>query len=231
MDEAYHHKIIDHALDHPSLKTLQALAILALSYVASGSTKRLFGVVAILTRLAMSLSLHNMDSSPQCESSPKYTSTRTSFIEAEERRRCFWAIYLLDQFASASSECPISQWRNKIQTDLPCSETDFQMSRDGSPHHKSQKDSDKKKMDAWAYCVEGAGVLGRVVEWIEAKLDGSHAHGRAIAKQLEEWWLRLPESIRLPKHLTKNDAGNLILLHASYNTYCFPHVKALTSVH
>jgi Fungal specific transcription factor domain len=227
MDGAYHHKIIDHALDHPSLKTLQALAILALSYVASGSTERLLGVVAILTRLAMSLSLHNMDSFPQCEDNPKYTSTRVSLIETEEHRRCFWAIYVLDQFASASSGCPISQWRKKIQTDLPCLEAEFQMSRDSSPHHRLQKDPEKVKVDAWAYCVESAGVLGRVAEWIQANLDGSNVHGRSIAKQLEEWWIRLPESVRLPKHLTKNDAGNLILLHASYNTYLFSYVKAL----
>lgn len=213
VDTIYHQKIIDSALDSPSLKSLQALTILALSYVSSGLTKRLCGVMAILTKLSTSISLQPIDDSPHCSE----RSTATS--ELEERRRCFWAIFVIDRLASASTGWPTSFSETEIHANLPCLEKEFQLSRE-CISKQFMKDS-LAAMDLWAYCVEGVGILGKVIDLIKTNKN-LESDGMALGKSVETWWSRLPQKITSPENVSKDEVGNFILLHATYNTYISP---------
>lgn len=212
LDTTYHQKIIDYALDYPSLKSLQALTILALSYVSSGLTKRLCGVIAILAKLSASISLQPIDDFPQ--RSERLTGTP----ELEERRRCFWAIFVLDRFASAPTGWPTCFSKIEIHSNLPCIERQFQLSRE-CVSKQFMKDS-PIVTDLWAYCVESVGILGTVIEWIKTHKD-LESDGMALGKSVETWWNRLPKRITSPENVSKDEVGNFILLHATYNTYIF----------
>ena len=72
--------------------------------------------------------------------------------------------------------------------------------------------------DLWTYCVESAGILGRVIDWIKTHKD-SNSDGMELGRSIETWWSRLPQKIKSPENVTKDEVGNYILLHATYNTY------------
>lgn len=210
LDTTYHQKIIDYALDHPSLKPLQALTILALSYISSGLTKRLCGVLAILTKLSTTMSLQPIDDFPQ------RSDRSTDTLELEERRRCFWAIFVLDRFSSASMGWPMSFSEMQIHANLPCLEKEFQLSRECIS--KQFMNDSMVVTDIWAYCVESMGILGRVIELIKTHKD-LESDGMALGRSVERWWSRLPEKITSPENVSKDEVASFILLHATYNTY------------
>jgi hypothetical protein len=210
LDTAYHQKIIDYALDHPSLKSLQALTILALSYISCGLTKRLCGVMAILTKLSATMSLQPIDDFPQ------RSDRSTDTLELEERRRCFWAIFVLDRISSASTGWPMSFPEMQTHANLPCLEKEFQLSRECIS--KQFMNDSMAVTDIWAYCVESVGILGRVIDWIKTHKN-LESDGMALGKSVEKWWSRLPKRITAPENVSKDEVGSFILLHATYNTY------------
>src|SRR5919204_203531 len=100
----YHQSIIDYALDHPNLLSMQALAILSFSYTLSASISRLSGAVAILARFVRSASLHEVDVPHDHHSFSKSLALlppTTILTELEERRRLFWSVFMLDGLLSA----------------------------------------------------------------------------------------------------------------------------------
>lgn len=208
----FHQQIIDHALEQPGLKSLQALAILAFSYLGSERNGRVFGLVAILSRIATQISLHLIDA-------PQYVNTQSGRhatpAELEERRRCFWGIYILDQYASASTGSAPHFSQPNIRVSLPGPEIDFQL----SPQETSQE-----KRSLWSYCIESAGALGRVIEWLNGhqQLNKRDSTGFVLAREIEDWWKTLPDNMRAPENVNKSDVGSLVLLHTTYNTYASP---------
>lgn len=209
----YHQKIIDNALDNPSLKSLQALTILALSYMSTGNINRLSGLLAILSTLSTSIALQPIDTE---------TTSRNN-LTLEERRRCFWAIYTLDKFHStATGTSPHFSEQDILRTKLPCLEKEFQMSI--VSHAKSFWDTATRgEGDIWAYCVESVGILGRVLEFLRMKNSSEWENeGMVLGKWINEWWSGLPERITTPENIGKEEVGSLILLHCTYNTYLLP---------
>jgi hypothetical protein len=229
-DTAYHQRIIDYTLDSPSLKSLQALAILALSYISSGFTGRLWGVMAILTRLVTSMSLHTIDGplrykeQPFLKSLPLLSNT-TQMSDVEERRRCFWAIFMLDRFVSASTGWQAFILTKDVRVHLPSLESDFQM----SPEHLTENSQHSpgfsgsvRDPDSWALCMESVDILSRVIEWLQLKWNFQDSYmrekdGLAFFQKMEAWREGIPETMRLSENISKHDCGNIMLLHATFN--------------
>ena len=238
---AYHQMIIDYALDCPSLQSLQALTILALNYFASDSAGRLWGIMAILTRLSISMSLQTIDLPLRLNEQSSLKSVvllqlTPHLSEQEERRRCFWAIFCLDRFLSASTGWSVSISERDIRAKLPCLEMEFQMGRDCPAKHFTQHGLQSPDMetatatgqaDLWAICVESAGLLGRVAGWLRGEWNVQSIKGRqrresdgmSLAGKLEGWWRGLSEGIRRLEDTQLQDSGCTILVHATYHAY------------
>jgi Fungal specific transcription factor domain len=169
--------------------------------------------MAILTRFATSMSLQ-----PTSKSLKRYP-----ISEYEERRRCFWAIFLLDRFLSVSTGWPISLSELDNQSTLPCLETEFQMSRQYPAKHFMEDTLTSEHIDLWAFCVESAEILGRVTESLRGQNSPKRENPMALGAVLQEWWSRLPEKIKSPENVGKDEIGCLILIHTTYNTYIFFH--------
>lgn len=186
---SYQENIIDYALKNPCLQALQALAILALANIASGSP-RIWGIMALLNRLSLALSLHTTDAPTKNErtsmTSVYLISSTTIPSELEERRRCFWAVFTLDRFFSASTGWPTCLPEKEIQVHLP---------------------SDKQ----WAVCIESAGILGKVTEWLRTKYPHTNStpeeDGDELLRKIEAWW-----------DATVKSQDN-VLLHCTFDTY------------
>ena len=213
-DTSFHQKIIDCALDFQTLESLQALSILALAYLGSDQHRRAFGIVAILSRIARSMNLHILDAPQFANMRPSINlvlskPTPTNATELEKRRRCFWGIYILDQFTSSSTGSPPHFPQKDIRVSLPCSEQDFQLS---SPRPDGRR-------SLWSYCVESAGALGKVMEYLTTQRGPRDTSGFILAKEIEDWWKSLPEGIRTPENVDKSEVGKLVMLHTTYYTY------------
>jgi Fungal specific transcription factor domain len=223
-DFTYHQKIIDYALDNPSLKSAQALAILALAYVSAGYTGRLWAVTSILARLATSMSLHAVDESKESKISsfkslcllPKTTSES----EMEERRRLFWGIFILDRYVASSTGWNPILAEKDIQVRLPCVESIFQKT-ERTNHLRTTNEQ-----DSWAMYVESIGIQARIIEWLRIKwgvrdLPIREKHGLALLRKVEAWWNEIPERIRNLDLTSGKVEGNIILLHITYYRYIF----------
>ena len=149
--------------------------------------------MALVNRLSLVLSLHTTDALPKTDKSSLkpitlIPSTATPH-DLEERRRCFWAVFTLDRFVSASTGWPSCLSEKDIQVHLP---------------------NDKQ----WAVCVESAGILGKVTEWLRKKYPSTNNSreddGHELLRKLETWWDVLPPPIKLQEN---------VLLHATFNTY------------
>jgi hypothetical protein len=224
-DFVYHQKIIDYALDNPSLKATQALVILALSYVGSGYTSRLWAVTSILARLATSMSLHLVDETKDSKTSSFKSLCllpRTSNeSEMEERRRLFWGIFLIDRYvASSTGWTPILSEKD-IQVRLPSLESLYQK----TTIERRRDLRANEEFDSWALYVESIGIQGRIIEYLRIKWGVQdhqirEKHGLSLLRKVESWWNELPEKIR-NLDLSGQVGGNIILLHLTYYRYLF----------
>jgi len=155
--------------------------------------------MALLNRLSLTLSLHTIDAPVKNERSSitpvRLISSTTIPSELEERRRCFWAVFTLDRFVSASTGWSTCLPEKDIQVHLP---------------------SDKQ----WAICIESAGILGKVTEWLRIKYPQTKStredDGVELLRKVETWWDALPDTVK---------AQDNVLLHCTYNTYLPPTNK------
>lgn len=149
--------------------------------------------MALVTRLSLTLSLHTTDASHKPDKSSlkpiSIISSTATPHDLEERRRCFWAVFTLDRFVSASTGWPSSLSEKDIQVHLP---------------------SDKQ----WAVSVESAGILGKVTEWLRKKYSSTNNSreddGHELLRKLETWWDALPATIKPQEN---------VLLHCTFNAY------------
>jgi hypothetical protein len=196
--------------------------------------------MAILTRLAISTSLQTIDSLPRADESSYLTQVPllpppSHQSEREERRRVFWATFVLDRFVATSTGFPLSIQEKEIRAKLPCLELEFQMSRDCPAKHFTQQGLQNPNVetatptgqaDLWAICVESAGGLGRVMTWLRGEWNMRNTkirkrqdeNGFQLGMKLESWWKNLPGTVVKLEGMTNDNAGNIILLHATYST-------------
>ncbi|SPO07131.1 related to Zn(II)2Cys6 transcriptional activator [Cephalotrichum gorgonifer] len=134
-DDSRHHyytiskrKVLLYGLDNLSVKSLQALVILALDFCGSSHGPQSWNIMALITRAVVQLGLAVETSSFSV--SPNYQSIYTlramilpeprDFIEEESRRRLFWIVYLLDRYATIVTAFDFSLGDRDIDRKLPC---------------------------------------------------------------------------------------------------------------
>jgi hypothetical protein len=191
--------------------------------------------MAILTRLSISMSLQTIDAPIRVNEQSFLTplSLLPAFphhSDLEERRRVFWAIFLLDRFIATSTGWTLSLSEKDIRAKLPCLELEFQMSREYPAKYFTQYGLQSEttsicQADLWAFCIESAGGLGRVMTWLRIEWNIRNVKSRqrremdgfGLVGKLEGWWRGLPE--RFKKVDGDENVGGIILLHATYYTY------------
>ncbi|KAK6214903.1 hypothetical protein QIS74_07922 [Colletotrichum tabaci] len=99
--------------DTPGLEVAQATNILAIIDFTSGRTSSGWLKIGLAVRVAQDLQLMKEPS----ESLPT--------VEQEERRRCFWSIYLLDKLVSLGRDRHLAILDESCHVQLPCDEPTF----------------------------------------------------------------------------------------------------------
>jgi hypothetical protein len=139
----------------PSLRFLQGSILLTYHELTLEPTFQTWLSVSTCCRIAYCLSLHQTDK----ESTPSDKNTPQQWTRDEERRRAWWTIYYMDNFASIVACRPFNIDTNRMDVLLPASDSDwFACSPSTSVSLTGQgldwqKLVDLKIQDPYAWCI------------------------------------------------------------------------------
>lgn len=105
--------------EKPSLRFLQGVILLAFYDLTSKPSFQGWLTTGSCCRIAYSLCLHQIDKTPPAD---ERQSTHT-WLEKEEKRRAWWAIYEMDNFASISASRPFNIDSSRMSVFLPVSDS------------------------------------------------------------------------------------------------------------
>ncbi|KAM0424642.1 hypothetical protein ACHAPT_010168 [Fusarium lateritium] len=250
--EHYHRvskeRVLLYGMGNSSVKSLQALVILALDLVGSGNGPPGWNIMALITRSVVQLGLAVEITSSTV--SPHYLSIYTlramtlsepkDFIEEEARRRLFWMIYLLDRYATIATAFEFALDDREIDRTLPCRDdlwiknqkvdtrwfrTDVNHS--GSPDHDIDQ---PENLGAFAYYIEILGILSKIHKFLKQPVDISalsdveqwQMRYKELDNMLTSWKFGLPGEFGNMAKLFHPGSKNIncawVMLHATYHT-------------
>lgn len=206
-------RVLLYGMENSSVKSLQALVILALDLVGDSNGPPGWNIMALITRSVVQLGLAVESSSFSV--SPHFTSIYTlramilpepkDFIEDESRRRLFWMIYLLDRYATIATAFEFALNDREIDRTLPCREDLwvknqkvetrwFSDTHQYDTHHEqNNRESPEYKMDnpqnlgAFAYYIEILGIFSKIHTFLKDPVDIS------ALSDVEQWQMRYKE--------------------------------------
>ncbi|OAQ90003.1 C6 transcription factor [Purpureocillium lilacinum] len=124
--EACRQAVVATAMEGNSIEAVQALLLITFDTLGSGSSSSPWSLVSLVTRKVEDLQLNAEDSSRRDSfgefflTSPPVLQPATTWLETEERRRVFWAAFLMDRFCSImTSAAPVISSKS-IRRRLPC---------------------------------------------------------------------------------------------------------------
>ncbi|OAL54190.1 hypothetical protein IQ07DRAFT_629291 [Pyrenochaeta sp. DS3sAY3a] len=248
--ERYHQnskeKVLLYGIENSSVKSLQALVILALDVVGCSNGPPGWNLLALITRSVVQLGLSMETYSPAV--APQYASIYTlraivlpepkDWIEEESRRRLFWMIYVLDRYATVATAFEFALDENEIDRRLPCRDDMYARNIPVETrwfHTSTRSDYSMNRpenMGAFSYYVEILGLLSRVHKFLKKPVDITslsdvekwQAEYRELDNALEQWKYNLPQefgnSARIFAKPGMNQSLNsgLVMLHAAFHT-------------
>lgn len=207
--DASKQRVLLYGMEHLSVKSLQALVILALDLCGSSNGPPGWNIMALITRAAVQLGL--AVESTSFSVAPSYTSIYTlramilpeprDFIEEESRRRLFWMVYLLDRYATIATAFEFGIDDREIDRMLPCRdnlwmknervETRWFCADDATKPHAlcatttADHDVDKpENLGAFSYYIEILGILSKIHKFLKQPVDIS------ALSDVETWQMR-----------------------------------------
>lgn len=207
-------RVLLYGMENSSVKSLQALVILALDLCGDSNGPPGWNIMALITRSVVQLGLAVESSSFTV--SPNFTSIYTlramilpeprDFIEEESRRRLFWMVYLLDRYATIATAFEFALDDREIDRALPCRDdlwmknqkvetrwfSDHQRQYDAH-HEQHNAESPDVKMDnpqnlgAFSYYIEILGILSKIHAFLKQPVDIS------ALSDVEQWQMRYKE--------------------------------------
>lgn len=206
-------RVLLYGMEQSSVKSLQALVILALDLVGDSNGPPGWNIMALITRSVVQLGLAVESSSFSV--SPQFTSIYTlraiilpepkDFIEEESRRRLFWMIYLLDRYATIATAFEFALDDREIDRTLPCREDLWMKNQKvetrwfsdkhhyDAHHEQNNHESPDYKMDnpqnlgAFAYYMEILGIFSKIHTFLKEPVDIS------ALSDVEQWQMRYKE--------------------------------------
>ncbi|KAJ4366112.1 hypothetical protein N0V83_007747 [Neocucurbitaria cava] len=236
--ERYHRsskeKVLLYGIENSSVKSLQALVILALDVVGCSNGPPGWNLLALITRSVVQLGLSVETYSPAV--APQYASIYTlravvlpepkDWIEEESRRRLFWMIYVLDRYATVATAFEFALDENEIDRRLPC--RDDMYARNVPVETRNRPEN----LGWFSYYVEILGLLTRVHKFLKKPVDITslsdvekwQGEYRELDNAIEQWKYNLPQefgnSARVFAKPAMNQSLNsgLVMLHAAFHT-------------
>ncbi|KAG5984652.1 hypothetical protein E4U55_003873 [Claviceps digitariae] len=198
-------RVLLYGMENTSVKSLQALVILALDLVGSSNGPPGWNILALITRSVVQLGLAVESNSFSV--SPNYTSIYTlramilpepkDFIEDEARRRLFWMIYILDRYATIATAFEFALADKDIDRTLPCRDdlwmqnqrvdTKWFKTREHHGDLPVPEICQPANLGALAYYVEILGILSKIHIFLKQPVDIS------APRDVEHWQLRYKE--------------------------------------
>ncbi|KAK3291545.1 fungal-specific transcription factor domain-containing protein [Chaetomium fimeti] len=201
-------RVLLYGMEHLSVKSLQALVILALDLCGSSNGPPGWNIMALITRAAVQLGLAVESNSFSV--APSYTSIYTlramilpeprDFIEEESRRRLFWMVYLLDRYATIATAFEFGIDDCEIDRTLPCRDDlwlknqkvdtrwfrgdDTKPGGCGPPEHEVDK---PENLGAFSYYIEILGILSKIHQFLKQPVDIT------ALSDVETWQMRYKE--------------------------------------
>lgn len=241
-------KVLLYGLENSSVKSLQALVILALDLCGSGNGPPGWNIMALITRSVVQLGLAVEQNSFSV--SPSYASIYTlramilpeprDFIEEESRRRLFWMIYLLDRYATIATAFEFALDDREIDRTLPCRddlwiknqkvETRWFVTGDHPPDLPDHDTNKPENLGAFSYYIEILGILSKIHKFLKEPVDISaltdvenwQMQYKKLDNQLTGWKFGLPGEYGNMAKLFEPGSKTLncawVMLHATYHT-------------
>ncbi|KAI1160743.1 fungal-specific transcription factor domain-containing protein [Nemania serpens] len=198
-------RVLLYGLDNSSVKSLQALVILALDLCGSSNGPPGWNIMALITRSVVQLGLAVESNSLSV--SPSYASIYTlramilpepkDFIEEESRRRLFWMIFLLDRYATIATAFDFGLADKDIDRTLPCRDdlwiknqkidTRWFNTQDQSPDQPDHEMNRPENLGAFSYYIEILGILSKIHQFLRLPVD------IGALNDVEQWQLRYKE--------------------------------------
>ncbi|KAF1851606.1 uncharacterized protein K460DRAFT_413149 [Cucurbitaria berberidis CBS 394.84] len=236
--ERYHRnskeKVLLYGIENSSVKSLQALVILALDVVGCSNGPPGWNLLALITRSVVQLGLSVETYSPAV--APQYASIYTlraivlpepkDWIEEESRRRLFWMIYVLDRYATVATAFEFALDENEIDRRLPCRDDMYARNLPVETRNRPEN------LGWFSYYVEILGLLTRVHKFLKKPVDITslsdvekwQGEYRELDNAIEQWKYNLPQefgnSARVFAKPGMNQSLNsgLVMLHAAFHT-------------
>ncbi|KPM44599.1 hypothetical protein AK830_g1962 [Neonectria ditissima] len=241
-------RVLLYGMGNSSVKSLQALVILALDLVGSSNGPPGWNIMALITRSVVQLGLAVEATSSTV--SPHYMSIYTlraitlsepkDFIEEEARRRLFWMIYLLDRYATIATAFEFALDDKEIDRTLPCRDDLWIKNQkvetrwfrteghlDESPEHEPDR---PENLGAFAHYIEILGILSKVHKFLKQPVDISalsdveqwQMRYKELDNMLTSWKFGLPGEFGNMAKLFQPGSKNIncawVMLHATYHT-------------
>jgi hypothetical protein len=202
-------RVLLYGMENLSVKSLQALVILALDLCGSSNGPPGWNIMAVITRAVVQLGLAVETNSFSV--APSYTSIYTlratilpeprDFIEEESRRRLFWMVYLLDRYATIATAFEFGIDDREIDRCLPCRDDVWMKNqkvdtrwfradetKPGTVCGASEHEVDKpENLGAFSYYIEILGILSKIHKFLKQPVDIS------ALSDVESWQMRYKE--------------------------------------
>lgn len=232
-------------LENSSVRALQALVILALDVTGSTNGPPGWNLLALISRSIVQLGLAlESTSSLVAPMYPSIATLRASVlpesgapIEDEERRRLFWALYILDRYATVATAFEFALDDKEIDRRLPCRDDLFSTNKAVETKwfrqsgHSGYVSNIHDVHGHFAYHCELLGILSRIHLFLKRPIDIEslqdvaqwQATYRALDGELNAWHFALPDEFahitRLVKSNTPAKPTNCgwIMVHAAYH--------------
>lgn len=244
-------KVLLYGLDNSSVKSLQALVILALDLVGSSNGPPGWNLLALITRSVVQLGLAVETTSMSV--SPLYPSIYTlramvlpeskDFIEDESRRRLFWMIYLLDRYATIATAFEFALDDKEIDRKLPCRDDLYARNQPvetkwfPTPERPDHEMNKTENLGSFSYYIEILGIMSRVHRFLKKPVDigalSDVEHWQREYRELDgllnSWKFNLPSEFgNMSRLFNANSSNNKVvncawvMLHITYHTSVDP---------
>ncbi|USP79164.1 uncharacterized protein yc1106_06438 [Curvularia clavata] len=238
-------KVLLYGIENSSVKSLQALVILALDVVGCSNGPPGWNLLALITRSVVQLGLSVESYSPSV--APQIASIYTlramtlpepkDWIEEESRRRLFWMIYVLDRYATVATAFEFALDDKEIDRRLPCRDDLYARNVPvetrwfHTPTRSDYSMNRPENLGSFSYLIEILGILTRIHKFLKKPVDITslsdveswQSEYRELDNAIEQWKYNLPQeygnSARLfakPGMGQTLDPG-LIMLHAAFH--------------
>ncbi|CBX97926.1 similar to C6 transcription factor [Plenodomus lingam JN3] len=240
-------KVLLYGIENSSVKSLQALVILALDVVGCSNGPPGWNLLALITRSVVQLGLSVEKFSPSV--APQYASIYTlraivlpepkDWIEEESRRRLFWMIYVLDRYATVATAFEFALDEDEVDRKLPCRDDMFarNLPVDTRWFHTSTRTDysmDRpENLGPFSYYIEILGLLTRIHKFLKKPVDITslsdvekwQSEYRELDNAIEQWKYNLPQEFgNSARVFAKSNGMNqtlnsgMVMLHAAYHT-------------